>query len=72
MLTSATQSFGAEDDMRTPRDGVAARMPPIHDNYIAKAVPATMGGRGCDVASSRLVVMADGGKLLYLHQFFGR
>src|SRR5262252_5084623 len=50
MLTSATQSFGAEDDMRTPRDSVAARMPPIHDNYhdnyIAKAVPATMGGRG--------------------------
>jgi hypothetical protein len=69
MLTSATQSFGAEDDMRTPRDCVAAGMPPIHDNYIAKAVPATMGSSGCDVASSRSVVMADAGKLLYLHHF---
>src|SRR5262252_9774176 len=27
MLTSATQSFGAEDDMRTPLDRVAARIP---------------------------------------------
>src|SRR5215831_19894612 len=68
MLTSATQSFGAEDDMRTPRDGVAARMPPIHDDYIAKAVPATMGGRGGTLHRPGRV-MADGGKLLYLHQF---
>src|SRR5512140_1984680 len=38
MLTSATQSFGAEDDMRTPRDRVAD---PFSD-YIAKTVPTAM------------------------------
>ena len=38
MLTSATQSFGAEDDMRTPRDRVAD---PFSD-YIAKTVPIAM------------------------------
>jgi hypothetical protein len=42
MLTSATQSFGAEDDMRTPLDRVAARISPRPCDYIAKVVPATM------------------------------
>src|SRR5215813_15179287 len=39
MLTSATQSFGAEDDMRTPRDRVADPF----SHYIAKTVPTAMG-----------------------------
>src|SRR5260370_10090391 len=30
MLTSATQSFGAEDDMRTPRDGIADLPPQLY------------------------------------------
>jgi hypothetical protein len=47
MLTSATQSFGAEDDMRTPLDRVAARMPPIRGKYIAKAVPAAIAVYVC-------------------------
>src|SRR5258705_12232738 len=38
MLTSATQSFGAEDDMRTPLDRVAARNPPV---------PATISQKSC-------------------------
>jgi hypothetical protein len=42
MLTSATQSLGAEDDMRTPRDRVKAQIPPSPRHYIAKGVPATM------------------------------
>src|SRR5262245_24909252 len=42
LLTSATQSFRAEDDMRTPLDRVAARIPQSPGNYIAKAMPAAI------------------------------
>src|SRR5262249_51172367 len=42
MLTSATQSFGAEDDMRTPLDRVVHGFPPSPGHYIAKAVPAAI------------------------------
>ncbi len=37
MLTSATQSFGAEDDMRTPLDRVAARIPPVPGGLYRKS-----------------------------------
>src|SRR5262245_38016365 len=47
MLTSATQSFGAEDDMRTPLDRVAARISPSPGDYIAKAMPAAIAVYVC-------------------------
>jgi hypothetical protein len=69
MLTSATQSFGAEDDMRTPLDRVAARMPPIRGNYIAKAVPAAIAVCVCTRALIEVPrPPADDGKLLPLHK----
>jgi hypothetical protein len=40
MLTSSTQSFGAEDGMRTPL--ASATIFPSPRDYIAKAMPATI------------------------------
>src|SRR5580693_4339146 len=42
MLTSATHSFGAENDMRTPLDRVTARITQSPADYIAKAMPAAI------------------------------
>src|SRR2546430_9653884 len=42
MLTSATHSFGAENDMRTPLDRVAARIAQSPADYIAKAMPTAI------------------------------
>src|ERR671930_2446499 len=46
MLTSATQSLGAEDDMPIPRPS---------RNYIAKGVPPTMAGWGENVGPPALL-----------------
>src|SRR5215831_10023456 len=69
MLTSATQSFGAEDDMRTPLDRVAARIPHSPGDYIAKAVPAAIAVCVCPRALIAVArPPADDGKLLRLHK----
>jgi hypothetical protein len=69
MLTSATQSFGAENDMRTPLDRVAARIPQSPGDYIAKAMPAAIAV--CVWTRAVIEVPrlpADGGELLHLHK----
>ena len=59
MLTSSTQSFGAEDGMRTPLDS-GTIFPKSPRDYIAKAMPATIPVYICkhleiEVPSGRLV-----------------
>src|SRR5262245_58647545 len=73
MLTSATQSFGAEDDMRTPLDRVAARIPQSSGHYIAKAMPAAIAVCVCRRALIEVPTPpADDGKLLRLHKLSAR
>src|SRR5438876_1416115 len=69
MLTSATHSFGAENDMRTPLDRVAARIAQSPADYIAKAVPAAIAV--CVWTRALIEVPrlpADGRELLHLHK----
>src|SRR5262249_51469631 len=69
MLTSATQSFGAEDARRTPLDRVAARIPQSPGDYIAKAVPAAIAVYVCPRPFIEVPKPpADDGKLLPLHK----
>src|SRR5215472_8754525 len=68
MLTSATQSFGAENDMRTPLDRIAARIPQSPADYIAKAVPAAIAVCVWTRAVIEVPRPADGGELLHLHK----
>src|SRR6516162_3824087 len=69
MLTSATQSFGAEDDMRTPLDRVAARIPQSPGDYIAKAMPAAIAVCVCPRALIEAQrPAADDGKLRAVHK----
>src|SRR6516164_6495441 len=69
MLTSATQSFGAENVMRTPLDRVAARIPQSLGDYIAKAVPAAIAVCVWTRAVVEVPgVPADGGELRHLHK----
>src|SRR6516164_1174496 len=69
MLTSATQSFGAENDMRTPLHRVAARMAQSPGDYIAKAMPAAIAV--CVWTRALIEVprlRAAGGELLHLYK----
>src|SRR6516162_5132627 len=69
MLTSATHSFGAENDMRTPLARVAARIAQSPTDYIAKAVPAAIAV--CVWTRALIEVPrlpADGRELLHLHK----
>src|SRR5258708_26982825 len=69
MLTSATHSCGVENDMRTPRNRVAARIAQSPADYIAKAVPAAIAV--CVWTRALIEVPrlpADGRELLHLHK----
>src|SRR6516165_11654489 len=69
MLTSATQSFGAEDDMRTPLDRVAARIPQSPGTISQK--PCQQPSPFARVPRASIAVPrppAGDGKLLPLHK----
>src|SRR4029450_10947653 len=69
MLTSATQSFGAEDDMRTPRDRVKERIPPSPVPIPQTPCQPPWQPRDPNAAPPTFGTEAADGKLSCLHEF---